>query len=223
MKLVLFDCDGTLIDSAGTIHESMRRTFLAFGKPEPTLAATKSIMGLTLDIAIARIDGKQHVDDEAVAMRDHYKSLFTEVRQAPGYSEPLFDGIRAVIERLAAEDEILIGAVTGKSRRGLNYVLDAHGFQSYFTVSRTADDCPSKPHPAMVTECCDETGMDLKDTVVIGDAIYDMQMARSAGVKAIGVSWGSASTDQLKVSGAHVVVDRPDELLAHILGVTHHA
>ncbi|MBB4005990.1 HAD-IA family hydrolase [Allorhizobium taibaishanense] len=217
MKLVLFDCDGTLVDSAATIHEGMRRTFLAFNKPEPTLAATKAIMGLTLDIAIARIDGKQHVDDEAVAMRDHYKTLFTEIRGAPGHSEPLFDGIRAVIERLAAEDEILIGAVTGKSRRGLNYVLDAHGFQSYFVVSRTADDCPSKPHPAMVTECCDETGMDLKDTIVIGDAIYDMQMAKSAGAKAIGVSWGSASTEQLRQSGADVVVHRAEELLAHLL------
>jgi phosphoglycolate phosphatase len=218
MKLVLFDCDGTLVDSAGTIHETMRRTFLHFNKPEPALAATKSIMGLTLDIAIARMDGKPHVDDEALAMTAYYKSLFTVVRQAPGYQEaPLFDGIRAVVERLSAQDEILIGAVTGKSRRGLDSMLDAHGFRPHFKVSRTADDCPSKPHPAMVTECCDEMGMRPEQTIVIGDAIYDMQMAKSAGAKAIGVSWGSGTAEQLLDSGADAVVHQADALLDHIL------
>jgi phosphoglycolate phosphatase len=218
MKLVLFDCDGTLVDSAGTIHETMRRTFLHFNKPEPAQAATKSIMGLTLDIAIARMDGKPHVDDEALAMTAYYKSLFTVVRQAPGYQEaPLFDGIRAVVERLSAQDEILIGAVTGKSRRGLDSMLDAHGFRPHFKVSRTADDCPSKPHPAMVTECCDEMGMRPEQTIVIGDAIYDMQMAKSAGAKAIGVSWGSGTAEQLLDSGADAVVHQADALLDHIL------
>ncbi|HBF29959.1 HAD-IA family hydrolase [Rhizobium sp.] len=218
MKLVLFDCDGTLVDSAGTIHETMRRTFLYFNKPEPALSATKSIMGLTLDIAIARMDGKPHVDDEAIAMTAHYKSLFTEVRQAPDYKEAqLFDGIRAMVERLAAQDDILIGAVTGKSRRGLDSILDVHGFRAHFIVSRTADDCPSKPHPAMVTECCDEVGMLPSQTIVIGDAIYDMQMAKSAGATAIGVSWGSATVEQLMASGADAVVHQADALLDHIL------
>lgn len=218
MKLVLFDCDGTLVDSAGLIHETMRRTFVHFNKPEPDLSATKSIMGLTLDIAIARMDGKPHVDDEALAMTAHYKSLFTVVRQDANYRDPpLFDGIRGVVERLAAQDEILIGAVTGKSRRGLDSILDAHGFRPHFKVSRTADDCPSKPHPAMVMECCDEMGMRADQTVVIGDAIYDMQMAKSAGAKAIGVSWGSASAAHLLATGADVVVHRAGELLDHIL------
>lgn len=218
MKLVLFDCDGTLVDSAATIHETMRRTFLHFNKPEPALSATKAIMGLTLDIAIARMDGKPHVDDEALAMTAHYKSLFTVVRQAPDYKEaPLFDGIRTVVERLAAEDTILMGAVTGKSRRGLDSMMDVHGFRPYFKVSRTADDCPSKPHPSMVIECCDEMGMRPEQAIVIGDAIYDMQMAKSAGAKAIGVSWGSATADQLMASGADAVVHETNALLSYIL------
>jgi phosphoglycolate phosphatase len=218
MKLVLFDCDGTLVDSASTIHETMRRTFLHFNKLEPPLSATKSIMGLTLDIAIARMDNKPHVDDEALAMMAYYKSLFTEVRQAADYREPpLFDGIRDVVERLAAQDAILIGAVTGKSRRGLDAILDVHGLRAHFIVSRTADDCPSKPHPAMVTECCDEMGVRPEQALVIGDAIYDMQMAKSAGAKAIGVSWGSASAEQLAATGADVVVHQAGELLDHIL------
>ncbi len=216
MKLVLFDCDGTLVDSAALIHETMRRTFAQFGKPEPLVEETKAIIGLTLDIAIARMQGKPHADDEAVQMMAYYKSLFATVRTDMNFREPLFDGIRDVIETLGPRDDLLLGAVTGKSRRGLDLVLDTHDFRKWFVVGRTADDCPSKPHPAMVTECCDEMGVHPDDTLVIGDAIYDMQMAKAAGATAIGVSWGYASVAHLRDAGADVIVDHPRALLNHI-------
>ncbi|MDE1158483.1 MAG: HAD-IA family hydrolase [Neorhizobium sp.] len=218
MKLVLFDCDGTLVDSAALIHETMRRTFVHFGKREPTEAETKAIIGLTLDIAIARMDGKPHVDAEATEMMAYYKSLFSVVRQDLDFQEPLFDGIREVVDAIGAREDLLVGAVTGKSRRGLKLVMETHGFDAYFIVGRTADDCPSKPHPAMVTECCDETGMDAKDTLVIGDAIYDMQMAKAAGATAIGVAWGYASVEDLNRAGADHIVHHPRELLPLIGG-----
>ncbi|KGE00630.1 MULTISPECIES: HAD-IA family hydrolase [Rhizobium/Agrobacterium group] len=216
MRLVLFDCDGTLVDSAGLIHETMRRTFAQFGKPEPKVADTKSIIGLTLDIAIARMQGKQHADQEDVDMTAYYKSLFSVVRQDLNFKEPLFPGIRELIDEIGPRKNLLIGAVTGKSRRGLNLVMETHGFDRYFVVGRTADDCPSKPHPAMVTECCDETGIRPEETLVIGDAIYDMQMAKAAGAKAVGVSWGYASVGELKEAGADAVIHHPSEILAHI-------
>jgi phosphoglycolate phosphatase len=216
MKLVLFDCDGTLVDSVRLIHETMARTFVHFGYSRPEVSATKAIIGLTLDIAIARLQGKSHVDDEAMAMTAHYKAIQADVRAEPGMTQSLFDGIRPLIETLASRDDLLIGAVTGKSRRGLSHVLETHGFAPHFIVSRTADDSPSKPHPAMVTECCDETGMSPRDSIVVGDAVYDMQMAKAAGATAIGVSWGYTSVEDLQKSGADIIVHHPQDLLSHI-------
>ncbi len=216
MKLVLFDCDGTLVDSAGLIHAVMARTFADFGKPRPDMSQTKAIIGLTLDIAIARMLGRAHVDDEASAMALRYKENYLPLKERAENPTPLFEGIAPLIEMLAKRDDVLIGAVTGKGRRGLLQVLESHGFTEHFIVSRTADDCPSKPHPAMVMECCHETGIVPADTVVIGDAIYDMQMAKAAGAKAIGVSWGYASVDDLWKAGADAVVSHPREIPAFV-------
>jgi len=213
MRLALFDCDGTLVDSARLIHEVMARTFVDFGHTRPDISETKAIIGLTLDIAIARMQGKPHVDDEALAMTAHYKATYTGVRAEPGFQEPLFAGIAEMMAQLERQDDLLIGAVTGKSRRGLDLIRAAHGFDKTFFVSRTADDCPSKPHPAMVTECCSEAGIDAARTVVIGDAIYDMQMAKAAGAKAIGVSWGYASVPELVAAGADHILRTPADLL----------
>ena len=213
MRLVLFDCDGTLVDSAKLIHEVMARTFADFGHARPDIAETKAIIGLTLDIAIARMQGKPHVDDEALAMTAHYKAIYGGVRTEPGFQEPLFPGIASLMARLERQDGLILGAVTGKSRRGLDLIRTAHGFEKTFFVSRTADDCPSKPHPAMVTECCSEAGIDAARTVVVGDAIYDMQMAKAAGARAIGVAWGYASVPELAEAGADHILRTPADLL----------
>ncbi len=213
MKLVLFDCDGTLVDSASLIHEVMARTFVAFGFERPPLASTKSIIGLTLDIAIARMLRQPHVDDRALAMTAHYKAIYTTVRAEAGFQEPLFPGIAMLVATLAKRDDLVLGAVTGKSRRGLQLISTTHGFDTVFSVSRTADDCPSKPHPAMVTECCSEAGIDAADTIVVGDAIYDMQMAKSAGAAAVGVAWGYASVPELVDAGADHIARVPEDII----------
>ena len=213
MKLVLFDCDGTLVDSAALIHDVMERTFEKFGHARPALEATKSIIGLTLDIAIARIQGKRHADEEANAMAVYYKSIFSDVRGETDLKEPLFPGIRTMLDRVIADERLILGAVTGKSRAGLNLIMDNHALRPHIAVSRTADDCPSKPHPAMVSECCDEAGIVPGRTVVIGDAIYDMQMAKAAGARAIGVAWGYASVPELVDAGADAIARTADELI----------
>lgn len=100
MKLVLFDCDGTLVDSVALIHEVMARTFEAFDHPRPTTEATKAIIGLTLDIAIARLLGREHVDDHAVTMTAHYKEIFASVRAEAGFQEELFSALPSYCRRL---------------------------------------------------------------------------------------------------------------------------
>jgi phosphoglycolate phosphatase len=216
VKLALFDCDGTLVDSGKLIHEVMVRTFVHHSLPQPDYAATKAIIGISLDSAIARMIGQDHVDERVTAMSTHYKSIFGTVRAEAGFEEPLFDGIAEVMATLAAREKLLMGAVTGKSRRGLDLIIETHGFQKHFFVRRTADDCPSKPHPAMVLECCRESGIDPADTLVIGDAVYDMMMAKAAGARAIGVSWGYGGIDDLLAAGADAIVHTPEDILAYI-------
>ncbi|MCD2176962.1 HAD-IA family hydrolase [Rhizobium sp. C1] len=212
MKLVLFDCDGTLVDSAHLIHEVMVRTFRHFELDEPEAAATHSIIGLTLDSAIARMRGLDVVDAQATAMMAHYKSIFAATRLEAGFQEPLFPGIAGVMAELSRQDDLILGAVTGKSRRGLSMVCETHGWTETFFVTRTADDCPSKPHPAMVLECCDTTGISPTDTIVIGDSIYDMEMARAAGAHALGVSWGYGAIDDLRRAGADRIAEAATDI-----------
>lgn len=211
MKLALFDCDGTIVDSAAVIHTCMERTFEDFGVARPALSHTKSIIGLTLDIAIAQMLGRP-VDPEIAAMTARYKEHFMLHRQNGGVLEPAYSGLLPLIAVLAARDDVILGVVTGKSRRGLEAILAHHGLSKLFFTTRTADDCPSKPHPAMVLECCAEAGVDPERTTVIGDAIYDMQMAVSAGARAVGVSWGYGPVEALRAAGAHHVVDHADEI-----------
>ena len=215
MKLVLFDCDGTLVDSAGFIHDCMVSSFADFGYPAPSPAQTKSIIGLTLDTAIARLLGRD-VDAEITAMTARYKLHFAAIRAAGNLHEPMYDGIAELVGALGRQPEVVLGVVTGKSRRGLGAVLKLHGLERTFFTLRTADDCPSKPHPAMVLECCAETGIDAADTMVVGDAIYDMQMAAAAGATGIGVAWGYSTPEALREAGARDVIMRPDEFLRWI-------
>lgn len=215
MKLALFDCDGTIVDSAAIIHACMECTFDDFGMARPGLDETKSIIGLTLDIAIAQILNRP-LDSEIAAMTARYKEHFVLYRENGGALEPAYDGMLALIETLAARNDVILGVVTGKSRRGLNAILAHHNLTNAFFTTRTADDCPSKPHPAMVLECCSEAGIEPDHTTVIGDAVYDMQMAVNAGARSIGVSWGYGPIDALRNAGAVNVVNSAGDIAALI-------
>ncbi|WP_343314130.1 HAD-IA family hydrolase [Brucella sp. BE17] len=211
MKLVLFDCDGTLVDSGNFIHRCMAESFVDAGLAPPEQEQTFSIIGLSLPLAIAQLLGRE-VDAQVEWLTARYKENFVRLRAAPDFAEPLYDGILPLLSELGQRDDILLGLVTGKSQRGVRAVFERHGIGQHFLVVRTADDCPSKPHPAMVMECCAEMGVEPDRTIVIGDAIYDMQMARSAGALAAGVSWGYHGRQSLLQAGAHHVLNVPHDL-----------
>ena len=129
--------------------------------------------------------------------------------------EPLYDGMAALIERLA-EAGWLLGVATGKSDRGLHACLDTHGIKHRFVTLQTADRHPSKPHPAMLEEALAEAGAEAANAVMIGDTTFDIEMARNAGVRAIGVAWGYHEPRELLEAGAIAVAETMDELEALI-------
>ncbi|MEC9342811.1 MAG: HAD-IA family hydrolase [Pseudomonadota bacterium] len=210
MRLVLFDVDGTLVDSQAAIHACMDATFAAFGHEAPPPAAVKGVIGLSLDRAIERLlDGR---DGDPSAMSVSYKDRWPGMQGRPDLQVRFFDGMRNLLDVLAAREDLILGVVTGKSRRGVAHLVESHGLEHHFLTRRTADDCPSKPHPAMVRECCDETGIAPAQTVVVGDTTYDMAMARAAGAGAIGVGWGYHEGAALRRAGASMVVETAKEL-----------
>lgn len=205
MKLYLFDCDGTIVDSQVMIVAAMTRAFEAGGLPPPDRDEILSIVGLSLPIAIARL-ASEHPEAPVNALVDAYKTAFASLRTSTLHQEPMFPGAREVIAGLAAEPDALLGIVTGKSRRGVDAILAMHALAPHFAVIRTADDAPSKPDPTMVLDAIAAVGGTAGETVVIGDTSYDMQMARAAGARALGVSWGYHSPMMLEAAGAEQVV-----------------
>src|SRR3989304_4980803 len=122
-------------------------------------------------------------------------------RRRPGHREPLFPGVREALHVLSRRDNVLIGMATGKSRRGVDAVLAREGLRPFFATIQTADTHPSKPHPSMILAAMAEAGSEARGTVMIGDTTYDIEMARQAGVGAIGVGWGGHSGPALGAAG----------------------
>ena len=212
MRLVIFDLDGTMIDSQAIICESMRLAFAEFGLEPPAREEILSIIGLTLNVAIAKLLNRP-IDDEIEAMAGCYRNRYAQMQKLPEFKSPYYDGIGEVVEELSNEAETLLAIATGKSRRGLNSMIDVHGLRDKLVAWRSADDCPSKPHPAMILQCCEIAGCDPWQSVMVGDSNYDMLMAKNAGARALGVSWGYQPVEALKNSGAHMIIDKPSELV----------
>ena len=212
LKLVIFDVDGTLIDSQGAILAAMARTFEAAGHPLPARETVLGVVGLSLPQAMARLaPGLEPAGHARLA--DLYKESFVALRRETGgeADTPFYSGAREAIDRLDRAG-YLLAIATGKARRGLDHMLDSHGLRPRFTALQTADDAPSKPHPGMVLNCLAATGTDPAGAVVVGDTEYDMAMARAAGARAIGVGWGYHDRARLAAGGAERILAGFDDL-----------
>lgn len=190
MRLILFDVDGTLIDSQAAILSALQAAFAAVGRAMPPRGVALSIVGLSLPLALARL--APEADDATLQrMVAAYTEAYHRQRISGGADDaPFYPGMRALLDRWAARDDVLLGVATGKSRRGMRGLITAHGLERAFVTLQTADDHPSKPHPAMVFAALTECGVEPGQAVMIGDTRYDIDMARAAGVRSVGVTWG---------------------------------
>jgi len=187
LKLVLFDVDGTLVDSQNIIVAAQRTAFASYGLEPPSRELSLSIVGLSLVQAFTVLAGPK---GPVEGLAEAYREAFATLRQDPAYAEPLFPGAGDCLDRLSGRGDVLLRIATGKSRRGVSHLLERHDWHKVFATIKTADDAPSKPHPGMILQALEELGVARPDAVMIGDSSYDMAMARAAGIMPLGVSWG---------------------------------
>ncbi len=196
-ELIVFDWDGTLMNSEARIVTCIQRAAADAEVAVPSVAAARDIIGLGLDEAVGRLFPErdaQAIDRIVEAYRRHW--LGNDVAEAV-----MFEGARQLIGKLH-DRGLLLGVATGKSRRGLDKALLESGLGDFFHATRCADEAFSKPHPQMLEDILTDLGTAAADTLVIGDTEYDMQMARSAGTDAVGVGHGVHSSERLLESGA---------------------
>jgi phosphoglycolate phosphatase len=207
IKLAIFDCDGTLVDSGATIHAALRQAFDAHGIKCPPQEVARKVIGLSLDEAMAVLVP----DADHAALSRTYKDAFFAMRGAGRVEEPLFDGIVELLDLLEG-DGWLLGVATGKSERGLRHCLESHDLGGRFVTLQTADRNPSKPHPSMALAAMAEAVAEPSRTIFVGDTGWDMGCARGAGVGAIGAGWGYHEVAELTAEGAHAVAVVPADV-----------
>ncbi|MBT4934646.1 MAG: HAD-IA family hydrolase [Rhodospirillaceae bacterium] len=210
LRLAVFDCDGTLVDSAHSIVSCMQTACAAQGFAEPTPEQVRAMVGLPLEDAISRLYPDME-SDTVMAVREGYRDVFSNLRQKGEVHEPLYHG---TLDALSVLEKAgwLLGVATGKAMRGLVATLKTHDIEERFVTLQTADISHGKPNPDMLYKAMAETGVDASATVMIGDTSFDMEMARNAGTLAIGVSWGYHEVEELTGAGAHRVVETYDQL-----------
>jgi phosphoglycolate phosphatase len=210
MKLAVFDIDGTLVDSRAIIQQATELAFGRMGLAPPAYEQTRKVVGLGLAESLAILAPQLGSGGQA-ELTEHYKIIFFDLRQSPEFQEPLYEGAAETLARLE-RDGWRIAMATGKSRRGVDSILAKHDWDAVFHSCHCAEDGPSKPHPAMVQAAMQALGARPEQTIMIGDSIHDMRMAKAAGVYAQGVSWGFCTREEVLESGADHCADSFAEL-----------
>ena len=210
IRLAVFDCDGTLVDSQHSIVAAMRAACAVHRLDEPSAEQVRRVVGLHLLEAI-RVLLPACAEDTLSRIQASYIAAYQDLRAQGLVNDPLYPGARETIERLNALGWIL-GVATGKSHRGLMATLDRHAMTNRFVTFQTSDRAAGKPHPEMLHKAMAEAGAEAAATVMIGDTTFDMEMARAARTRAVGVAWGYHAADELRAAGAEIIVSDFAEL-----------
>jgi phosphoglycolate phosphatase len=218
LRLVIFDLDGTLIDSVALIVETVTNAFAAVDEPVPDERAIRSISGITARDAMAILAptaAPERVNTILESYRAHYRSNAGVAR------EPMFRGALEALDRLQADPSTILAVATGKGYNGAVTLLERHGIIGRFQSIQTPDHNRGKPDPQMIETALAKAGATRAQAVMIGDTVHDMRMAKAGGVAAIGVTWGYHERTELTAEGADVVIDSFDQLdgaIDHLLG-----
>lgn len=206
LRLAVFDCDGTLVDSQRSIIGAMHAAFDRHGFERPDALRIRRVVGLPLEEAVRRLTLAES-QGYVASLTEAYREAFFHIRQSGEMGEELlYPGVAETLRELG-EKGWLMGVATGKSMRGLRAVLDHHQLGSHFVTLQTSDIGPGKPAPDMLLRAMAETGVRAEETVMIGDTTFDIEMAVNARVRAIGVGWGYHAPTELSAAGAAILVD----------------
>ena len=209
-RFAVFGIDGTLVDSRAIITACMDMAFIGAGLAPPGFERTRRVIGLSLAVGLEQL-APEADDGLRTLILESYRTAFFQMRQDPAFRSPAYEGADALLRSLLADNWVL-GIATGKSRRGLDAMLEQHAWADLFQAHFCADDGPGKPHPHMVLENMRVVGAQPEQTLVIGDSEHDMAMAVAAGTTAIGVSWGFGTTEEMLAAGALRVAHEMGEL-----------
>ena len=212
-KLVVFDWDGTLMDSLSRIVYSMQAAAQDLGLEIRSASQVHDIIGLALDLAIARL--YPDLSQEGIGqMHQRYAYHYIEGDHTPS---PFYVGVPELLQRLY-DSQVLLSVATGKSRKGLDRVMKGHQVESLFHSTRCADETRSKPEPDMLLEILDYHGIRPNEAVMVGDTEFDLEMARRAGVDGVGVTWGAHERSRLLLHAPRICVDSVTQLASWLFG-----
>jgi phosphoglycolate phosphatase len=206
-ELLIFDWDGTLMDSEARIVACVEAAVEDLGLASPGPDAIRNIIGLGLREAVHTLfpEAGDHLH---LDIAERYRAHFFSAKEAPS---SLFEGVREVIEGLRDEG-YLLAVATGKGRKGLDYALESTGLSDFFHYTRCADETFSKPHPEMLNQILELTGVEPRQALMIGDTEYDLEMAVNAGIPSLGVTYGTHSLERLLKHNPLACVDNVREI-----------
>ena len=217
-KLVLFDYDGTIVDSAKMIVKGAIEAFRMCGLPDPDPNKVRENIGKPLATALdAYAPEGYEVNPEMIS--NAYRKWYAEQGRLGLQDEPLFPGMFKLINDLKINKEFHIGVATNKSRIALNNGLKKHNLINIFDITLTMDEAKAKPDPDMAIQAMSMLNIEKKSTIIVGDTINDIGLGVNAGINSIGVAWGYNSIEMLRNQGADFIANDSKELFDIIINL----